>query len=92
MLNRRTFLKNSAAVIPMTATLNALDPASTTSAEEVAAAAVSGSTPQLVLLPPRMIEVGTHSAWVQDVITEWGHEVLVANPRLIRFSPLAALM
>jgi transposase len=28
-----------------------------------------------------VIEVGTHSAWVQDVITEWGHEVLVANPR-----------
>ena len=27
-----------------------------------------------------VIEVGTHSAWVQDVITEWGHEVLVANP------------
>src|SRR5258708_31452982 len=30
-----------------------------------------------------VIEVGTHSAWVQDVITEWGHEVLVANPRLM---------
>jgi hypothetical protein len=28
-----------------------------------------------------VIEVGTHSAWVQDVITELGHEVLVANPR-----------
>jgi len=23
-----------------------------------------------------VMEVGTHSAWVQDVITEWGHEVL----------------
>ena len=30
-----------------------------------------------------VIEVGTHSAWVQDVMTEWGHEVLVANPRLM---------
>jgi transposase len=30
-----------------------------------------------------VIEVGTHSAWVQDVITEWGHEVMVANPRLM---------
>src|SRR5262249_675958 len=29
-----------------------------------------------------VIGVGTHSAWVQEVITEWGHEVLVANPRL----------
>src|ERR1700746_2834747 len=28
-----------------------------------------------------VIEVGTHSAWMQDVITEWGHEVLVGNPR-----------
>jgi hypothetical protein len=24
-----------------------------------------------------VVEVGTHSAWVQDVITELGHEVLV---------------
>jgi transposase len=33
-----------------------------------------------------VIEVGTHSAWVQDVITDWGHEVLVANPRLMEGS------
>jgi len=33
-----------------------------------------------------VIEVGTHSAWVQDVITELGHEVLVANPRLMEGS------
>ena len=33
-----------------------------------------------------VIEVGTHWAWVQDVITEWGHEVLVANPRLMEGS------
>ena len=33
-----------------------------------------------------VIEVGTHSAGVQDVITEWGHEVLVANPRLLEGS------
>ena len=33
-----------------------------------------------------VIEVGTHSAWVQDVITQWGHEVLVANPRLMEGS------
>jgi len=32
------------------------------------------------------MEVGTHSAWMQDVITEWGHEVLVANPRLMEGS------
>jgi transposase len=28
-----------------------------------------------------VIEVGTHSAWVQEVIAGEGHEVLVANPR-----------
>jgi transposase len=33
-----------------------------------------------------VIEVGTHSGWVQDVIPEWGHEVLVANPRLMEGS------
>ena len=33
-----------------------------------------------------VIEVGTHSAWVQDVISERGHEVLVANPRLMEGS------
>ena len=37
-----------------------------------------------------VIEVGTHSAWVQDVITEWGHEVLVANPRLMEGCPASA--
>ena len=33
-----------------------------------------------------VVEVGTHSAWVRDVITECGHEVLVANPRLMEGS------
>jgi transposase len=30
-----------------------------------------------------VVEVGTHSAWVQEVIGGCGHEVLVANPRLM---------
>ena len=30
-----------------------------------------------------VIEVGTHSAWVQEVIGGCGHEVLVANPRMM---------
>jgi len=36
-------------------------------------------------LPPArvVIEVGTHSAWVQEVVASEGHEVLVANPRLM---------
>ena len=29
------------------------------------------------------IEVGTHSTWVNRVLKECGHEVLVANPRKI---------
>src|ERR1700691_5371584 len=33
-----------------------------------------------------VFEVGTHSAWVQDVICVCGHEVLVANPRLMEGS------
>src|SRR5215470_18601560 len=33
-----------------------------------------------------VIEVGTHSAWVQEVIAGAGHEVLVANPRLMEGS------
>jgi transposase len=28
-----------------------------------------------------VVEVGTHSAWVQEIVVSWGHEVLVANPR-----------
>jgi hypothetical protein len=36
------------------------------------------------LTPARVVmEVGTHSPWVQEVIAGEGHEVLVANPRLM---------
>jgi transposase len=30
------------------------------------------------------IEVGTHSPWVSRLLTECGHEVLIANPRKTR--------
>jgi transposase len=33
-----------------------------------------------------VVEVGTHSAWVREVIASFGHEVLVANPRLMEGS------
>ena len=33
-----------------------------------------------------VVEVGTHSAWVQEVIRGCGHEVLVTNPRLMEGS------
>jgi hypothetical protein len=68
MLNRRNFLKSSAGVIPIKAALNALDPASTLSAEEVALAAVSVSTPQLTPLPPRMASIDPATEpWQQKI-------------------------
>src|SRR5215813_3325361 len=33
-----------------------------------------------------IFEVGTHSAWVREVVAGCGHEVLVANPRLMEGS------
>ena len=59
MLDRRAFLKTSAAVIPMTSALNALDPASLPSPEELTtpAAAVTGSSSGLTSLPPRLPSV-----------------------------------
>ena len=33
-----------------------------------------------------VVEVGTHSAWAREVIAGFGHEVLVANPRLMEGS------
>lgn len=35
-----------------------------------------------MLAPARVVmEVGTHSPWARDVVAQYGHEVLVANPR-----------
>ena len=31
-----------------------------------------------------VIEVGTHSPWVADLLAELGHDVVVANPRVVR--------
>ena len=37
-------------------------------------------------LPPSRIalEVGSHSRWVSELLTNWGHEVILANPRNLR--------
>jgi transposase len=37
-------------------------------------------------LPPSRIaiEVGTHSRWGSQLLGQWGHEVIVANPRNLR--------
>ncbi len=67
MLNRRTFLKTSAAVLPMTAALNALDPTHALGMQEITAAA-TGPTPQLIALPPRVAPVDSASEpWQQRI-------------------------
>ena len=37
-------------------------------------------------LPPTRIafEVGSHSRWVSELLTNWGNEVILANPRNLR--------
>jgi transposase len=41
---------------------------------------------QVLSMSRVVIEVGTHSAWVREIIAGFGHEVLVANPRLMEGS------
>ena len=76
MLNRRTFLKTSAAVIPavvpavipMTAALHGLDNASTSSPQEATVGTVRESTTQLLPLPPRMPPIDTVTEpWQQKI-------------------------
>jgi hypothetical protein len=65
MLNRRTFLKTSAAVLPMTAALNALDPTHALGMQEITAAA-TGPAPHLIALPSRLAPVESASEpWQQ---------------------------
>ena len=56
VFNRRTFLKTSAAALPLTA-LSALNPASALAEEHAAATFASGPTPKLVPLPARLAPV-----------------------------------
>jgi Hypothetical glycosyl hydrolase 6/Beta-galactosidase trimerisation domain len=65
MLNRRTFLKTSAAALPLA---TALGPASALSLREVAVAAISGPAPKLIPLPPRLAPLGQSTQpWQQKV-------------------------
>ncbi|HEX4425067.1 MAG TPA: beta-galactosidase trimerization domain-containing protein, partial [Terriglobales bacterium] len=62
MINRRTFLKTSAAAIPMTAALGALDASSALSTQEV------GESPELTPLPPRMPPADSATeSWQQKI-------------------------
>ncbi|MFZ0742808.1 MAG: alpha-amylase family protein [Terracidiphilus sp.] len=67
MLNRRTFLKSSAAVLPVTAALNVLDPSSALSAQQFDATA-SGPAPDLVSLPARLPAIDAAAEpWQQKI-------------------------
>lgn len=53
-------------------------------------ATVATTTPALArrfqnCAPMRIaLETGTHSPWVSRLLSQWGHEVIVANPRKVR--------
>ena len=57
MLNRRSFIKSGAAMVPVSAALSALQPATALSAEHAAGAITTGSTPTLIPLPARLAPV-----------------------------------
>src|ERR1700738_1580873 len=66
MFNRRTFLKTGAAALPLATALDALDPASALSADEVVA--ISGPAPKLIPLPPRLAPLDSATPpWQQKV-------------------------
>ena len=67
MLNRRTFLKTSAASLPLAAAIEILDPA-TISGETLADAAIGGTAPKLIPLPARLAPVDPSSLpWQQNI-------------------------
>ncbi|MFP5208788.1 MAG: alpha-amylase family protein [Acidobacteriota bacterium] len=61
MLNRRTFLKTGAAIVPVSAAFGAIHPASAHAAELAAGAIVSGPSPKLIALPSRLAPVDPSS-------------------------------
>ena len=68
MLNRRTFLKTGAAVVPVSAALGALHTTSALSAELAAGAITGGPAPKLIPLPPRLAaENPAAEPWVQKI-------------------------
>src|SRR5215471_9081288 len=67
MLNRRIFLKTSAASLPLAAAIQTLTPA-TISAETIADAAISGRVPKLIPLPARLASVDPSTLpWQQNI-------------------------
>src|SRR5207244_6822764 len=67
MFNRRTFLKTSAASLPLAAAIQTLNPA-TISAETIADAAMRGTVPKLIPLPARLAPVDPSTLpWQQNI-------------------------
>jgi hypothetical protein len=67
MLNRRTFLKTSAASLPLAAAVQTLNLA-TTSAETIADTAIGGTVPKLTPLPARLAPVDPSTLpWQQNI-------------------------
>jgi hypothetical protein len=68
MYNRRSFLKTTAAALPMASALDILKPGFALSAETVATAVVNGDTPNLIPLPQRLTPVDLASEpWQQRI-------------------------
>jgi len=72
MLDRRSFLKTGAAVIPVTTAFNVLG-SSTTSAEEVAVGPVGASGIRRVALPARMAPLDPAEPWQKTIRREVQH-------------------
>ncbi|HTS06060.1 MAG TPA: hypothetical protein VMP68_10800, partial [Candidatus Eisenbacteria bacterium] len=67
MLNRRNFLKTSAASLPLAAAIQTLNPANM-SAETIADAAIRGAVPKLIPLPARLAPVDPSSLpWQRNI-------------------------
>src|SRR5580765_3702753 len=67
MLNRRTFLKTSAASLPLAAAIQALDP-QLTSAETIIDIATTCPAPRLIPLPPRLAPIDSATLpWQQKI-------------------------
>src|SRR5689334_11788015 len=67
MLNRRTFLKTSAASLPLAAAIQTLN-TTTISADSIADAAISSTAPKLIALPARLAPVDPSTLpWQQNI-------------------------
>src|SRR5215470_1111947 len=84
MLNRRTFLKTSAASLPLTAAIETLH-STTISGETIADLAIGGTAPTLIPLPARLAPVDPSTLPWQEKIRRVGqsnmpeHEPAVMN-------------